>query len=90
MKEATKIVRVHAAYTLNFDKRVKKASVKNIQLVNWDHNSDIRGGCVMLQFGKLTDDTFAVDFGHPFTVESAFALGECMSPCHMPGSGCCC
>mmetsp|Transcript_26748 Transcript_26748/g.72275 ORF Transcript_26748/g.72275 Transcript_26748/m.72275 type:complete len:536 (+) Transcript_26748:333-1940(+) len=62
------------AYTLNFDKRIKIASVKNLQLVSWDHNSDAQGENVMLQFGKLGEDLFALDFGYPFTIESAFAL----------------
>eukprot|EP00967_Tisochrysis_lutea_P037403 scaffold44963_cov20-Tisochrysis_lutea.AAC.1 len=66
------------AYTLNFDKRIKIASVKNLQLVSWDHNSDAQGENVMLQFGKLGEDLFALDFGYPFTIESAFALGEWM------------
>lgn len=29
---------------------------------------------VRLQFGKIQDDVFALDFTYPFTVEHAFAL----------------
>jgi hypothetical protein len=38
-----------AAFTLDFHGRVKEASVKNFQLVHWDHNTDRRGADLMLQ-----------------------------------------
>ena len=70
-------MRTPAAYTLNFNKRVKCASVKNLQVVNWDHNTGERGNDICLQFGKLADNSFALDFGFPFSIETAFAMGEC-------------
>ncbi len=66
--------RTRAAYTLDFKGRVKEASVKNFQLVHWDHNADRRGGEVMLQFGKIEDDLYALDFTYPMNVEVAFAV----------------
>ena len=49
--------------------------MKNMQIVQWDHNFDKKGATVALQFGKLTGDSFALDFGFPFTIQSAFAFG---------------
>ena len=64
----------NAAYTLDFKGRVKEASVKNFQLVMWDHNTDKRSGEVLLQFGKIEDDLYALDFMYPLNVEVAFAV----------------
>ncbi len=63
-----------AAYTLDFQGRVREASVKNFQLVSWDHNSDRCGGELLLQFGKMDEDVYALDFTYPFNVEVAFAV----------------
>lgn len=41
-----------AAFTLDFHGRVKEASVKNFQLVHWDHNTDRKGADLMLQVGR--------------------------------------
>jgi hypothetical protein len=62
------------AYTLDFHGRVKEASVKNFQLVAWDHTTDRKGGDVLLQFGKMSDDVFALDFAYPLSIHSAFAI----------------
>lgn len=62
------------AYMLDFKGRVKEASVKNFQLVHWDHNTDRRGPDVMLQFGKIEDDLYALDFAYPMNIEVAFAI----------------
>lgn len=50
--------------------------MKNFQLVAWDHNTDCTGGDVLLQFGKLGAETFALDFAYPLTAELALAIGE--------------
>ena len=66
--EATK------AYMLDFKGRVREPSVKNFQLVTWDHNSDRKGVELILQFGKIRDDVFALDFAYPLSSVQAFAL----------------
>lgn len=62
------------AHTLDFHGRVKASSVKNFQLVAWDHNSDARGSELLLQFGKIDETTYALDFGYPLTAKRAFAI----------------
>eukprot|EP00199_Chlamydomonas_sp_CCMP681_P000429 CAMPEP_0119106018 /NCGR_PEP_ID=MMETSP1180-20130426/3825_1 /TAXON_ID=3052 ORGANISM="Chlamydomonas cf sp, Strain CCMP681" /NCGR_SAMPLE_ID=MMETSP1180 /ASSEMBLY_ACC=CAM_ASM_000741 /LENGTH=479 /DNA_ID=CAMNT_0007091235 /DNA_START=42 /DNA_END=1481 /DNA_ORIENTATION=+ len=62
------------AYILEFQGRVKEASVKNFQLVAWDHNTDCTGGDVLLQFGKVEKETYALDFSYPLNAELAFAV----------------
>eukprot|EP00798_Chlamydomonas_sp_ICE-L_P006895 gene6895-30873_t len=61
-------------YTLDFKGRVKEASVKNFQLVHWDHVSDQRGSGVALQFGKIADDVYALDFQYPMNIHLAFSI----------------
>lgn len=63
-----------AGFTLDFQGRVKEASVKNFQLVAWDHNTDRRGGDLLMQFGKANSDTYIVDFTYPLSIELAFAI----------------
>eukprot|EP00798_Chlamydomonas_sp_ICE-L_P006328 gene6328-2952_t len=60
--------------SLDFKGRVKKSSLKNLQLVSWDSNTDKKGSEVVLQFGKVDDNLFALDFAYPFSIESAFAI----------------
>ncbi len=62
------------AHTLDFQGRVREASVKNFQLVAYDHNADRAGGELLLQFGKMEEDVYALDFTYPFNVEAAFAV----------------
>ncbi|OQR96238.1 hypothetical protein ACHHYP_16591 [Achlya hypogyna] len=56
-------------YRLNFNGRVSVPSVKNFQLV-------LRGTKqgVILQFGKVSDKLFHLDFRHPLTPFQAFAI----------------
>ena len=61
-------------FTLDFQGRVKEASVKNFQLVAWDHNTDRRGGDLLMQFGRADSDTYIVDFTYPLSIELAFAI----------------
>jgi len=57
------------AYVLNFNGRVTKASVKNFQLVEEGDNET-----VMLQFGKVSDNRFSLDFRYPLSGTQAFAI----------------
>ncbi|OQS06832.1 hypothetical protein THRCLA_01133 [Thraustotheca clavata] len=59
-------------YRLNFNGRVSVPSVKNFQLV-------LRGTKqgVILQFGKVSDKLFHLDFRHPLTPFQAFAIALC-------------
>ncbi|GIM03596.1 hypothetical protein Vretimale_8326 [Volvox reticuliferus] len=64
------------AYTLDFHGRVRASSVKNFQLVHWDHNTDRKGADIVLQFGKMDDhgEDYALDFAYPLTVQKAFGI----------------
>jgi len=57
------------AYCLNFNGRVTVASVKNFQLAN---SQDLER--VVLQFGKVRDDCFTMDFGYPLCALQAFGI----------------
>lgn len=57
------------AFVLNFNGRVDKASVKNFQLIdNEDENR------IYLQFGRVGDQEFTLDFQWPFSPMQAFAV----------------
>lgn len=59
-------------WCLNFHGRVTVASVKNFQLVvALDPKGDDE---TVLQFGKVGDDTFTMDFRHPLSAFQAFAI----------------
>lgn len=60
------------AYVLNFNGRVKLASVKNFQLVDRRDPE-----AIVLQFGKVDKDRFNMDFQHPMSAFQAFAI--CLS-----------
>ncbi|EFN51468.1 hypothetical protein CHLNCDRAFT_28000, partial [Chlorella variabilis] len=60
------------AYCLNFGGRVTQASVKNFQLVSVDNMER-----TILQFGKVADDVFTMDYSYPMTALQAF--GICLS-----------
>jgi hypothetical protein len=63
------------AWTLNFHGRVTRASVKNFQLVRpEDHNH------VVLQHGRVGQDTFTMDVAWPLSPIQAFAV--CLSSLH--------
>ncbi|GBF90909.1 hypothetical protein Rsub_03764 [Raphidocelis subcapitata] len=61
------------AFCLNFGGRVTVASVKNFQL----SPDDEPGTPVLLQFGKIGEETFTCDFRWPLTALQAFAI--CLS-----------
>ncbi|EHB07873.1 Tubby-related protein 2 [Heterocephalus glaber] len=60
------------AFMLNFHRRVTRASVKNLQIIN--PNTPDK---VVLQFGPVATDTFTMDFCFPLCPLQAFAI--CLS-----------
>ncbi|CAA0808718.1 Tubby-like F-box protein 7 [Striga hermonthica] len=65
-------------WCLNFHGRVTVASVKNFQLVATVDQSQPNGigdeDTVRLQFGKVGDDTFTMDYSEPLSAFLAFAI----------------
>ncbi|CAI8000149.1 Tubby-related protein 3 [Geodia barretti] len=57
------------AYVLNFHGRVTQASVKNFQLV---HSAD--EGYIVVQFGRVSEDVFTLDYKYPVCAVQAFAI----------------
>jgi len=57
------------AFVLNFQNRVKVASVKNFQLVHPDDPDYI-----IMQFGRVSDDVFTMDFQYPLCMLQAFSI----------------
>ncbi len=57
------------AYVLNFHGRVTQASVKNFQLV---HSADEE--YIVLQFGRISDDLFTLDYNFPLSALQAFSI----------------
>ncbi|XP_078144215.1 tubby-related protein 1 [Centroberyx gerrardi] len=58
-----------ASYALNFNGRVTQASVKNFQIV---HSKD--HSYIVMQFGRVADDLFTLDYKYPMCAVQAFAL----------------
>uniref|UniRef100_A0A8C1MDK6 Tubby C-terminal domain-containing protein n=1 Tax=Cyprinus carpio TaxID=7962 RepID=A0A8C1MDK6_CYPCA len=57
------------SYVLNFSGRVTQASVKNFQIVHSKDNSYI-----VMQFGRVADDVFTLDYNYPMCAVQAFAI----------------
>ncbi|XP_068015984.1 tubby-related protein 1 isoform X2 [Melanerpes formicivorus] len=57
------------SYVLNFHGRVTHASVKNFQIV---HDSD--PDYIVMQFGRVADDAFTMDYNYPLCAVQAFAI----------------
>ncbi|XP_071624536.1 tubby-related protein 1 isoform X2 [Heliangelus exortis] len=57
------------SYVLNFHGRVTHASVKNFQIV---HSSDT--DYIVMQFGRVADDAFTMDYNYPLCALQAFAI----------------
>ncbi|XP_022707207.1 tubby-related protein 3-like [Varroa jacobsoni] len=57
------------SYVLNFHGRVTQASVKNFQLV---HDKDVE--TIIMQFGRVTEDHFSMDYSYPLCALQAFAI----------------
>jgi tubby-related protein 1 len=66
-------------FALDFKGRVKVPSVKNFQMTMWDpsdpdQSQKTKGGEVILQFGKMRDEIYSLDFAWPLTPQTAFAI----------------
>ncbi|XP_015267306.1 PREDICTED: tubby-related protein 1 [Gekko japonicus] len=57
------------SYVLNFHGRVTHASVKNFQIV---HSNDL--DYIVMQFGRVSDDAFTMDYNYPLCAVQAFAI----------------
>lgn len=68
-----------AVYYLDFKGRVREVSLKNFQLVHWDHNRNQLGTDLVLLFGKKEHSEYAVDFCYPMNALQAFALGRSLA-----------
>ncbi|XP_076132707.1 tubby-related protein 3 [Alosa pseudoharengus] len=58
-----------ASYVLNFNGRVTQASVKNFQIV---HSKD--SNYIVMQFGRVAEDIFTLDYNYPMCAVQAFAI----------------
>eukprot|EP00794_Sanderia_malayensis_P012908 gene12908-14238_t len=57
------------SYVLNFHGRVTQASVKNFQVIH-DNDPDY----IVMQFGRVADDIFTMDFNYPLCALQAFSI----------------
>ncbi|ELT96807.1 hypothetical protein CAPTEDRAFT_19568 [Capitella teleta] len=57
------------SYVLNFHGRVTQASVKNFQIV---HDNDV--DYIVMQFGRVAEDVFTMDFNYPMCAVQAFSI----------------
>lgn len=57
------------SYVLNFHGRVTQASVKNFQIV---HDSD--NEYIIMQFGRVAEDIFTMDYKYPMCAVQAFGI----------------
>ncbi|XP_030863566.3 tubby protein homolog isoform X1 [Gorilla gorilla gorilla] len=57
------------SYVLNFHGRVTQASVKNFQII---HGSD--PDYIVMQFGRVAEDVFTMDYNYPLCALQAFAI----------------
>ncbi|XP_067875954.1 tubby protein-like isoform X3 [Heterodontus francisci] len=57
------------SYVLNFHGRVTQASVKNFQII---HSND--PDYIIMQFGRVADDVFTMDYNYPMCPIQAFAV----------------
>ncbi|XP_073513895.1 tubby protein-like [Phyllobates terribilis] len=60
------------SYVLNFHGRVTQASVKNFQIISADDPEHI-----VMQFGRVAEDVFTMDFSRPLCALQAFSI--CLS-----------
>ncbi|XP_030585531.1 tubby-related protein 1 [Archocentrus centrarchus] len=58
-----------ASHVLNFNGRVTQASIKNFQIV---HNKDL--DYIVMQFGRIADDIFTLDYNYPLCAVQAFSI----------------
>ncbi|XP_067432700.1 tubby protein isoform X2 [Thunnus thynnus] len=57
------------SYVLNFHGRVTQASVKNFQIIHPDNDEYI-----VMQFGRVADNVFSMDYSFPMCALQAFAI----------------
>uniref|UniRef100_A0A3B3Z6E9 Tubby C-terminal domain-containing protein n=1 Tax=Periophthalmus magnuspinnatus TaxID=409849 RepID=A0A3B3Z6E9_9GOBI len=57
-----------SSHVLNFNGRVTQASIKNFQIV---HSND---DYIVMQFGRIADDIFTLDYNYPMCAVQAFAI----------------
>ncbi|ETE72545.1 Tubby protein-like protein, partial [Ophiophagus hannah] len=57
------------SYVLNFHGRVTQASVKNFQIIH-DNDPDY----IVMQFGRVAEDIFTMDYNYPMCAVQAFAI----------------
>ncbi|XP_063674781.1 tubby protein homolog isoform X2 [Bolinopsis microptera] len=57
------------SYVLNFHGRVTQASVKNFQIIH-DNDPDY----IVMQFGRVSEEIFTMDFKYPLCALQAFAI----------------
>uniref|UniRef100_A0A8C5MT57 TUB like protein 1 n=1 Tax=Leptobrachium leishanense TaxID=445787 RepID=A0A8C5MT57_9ANUR len=57
------------SYVLNFHGRVTHPSIKNFQIV---HSDDLE--YIIMQFGRIADDAFTMDYKYPMCAVQAFAI----------------
>uniref|UniRef100_A0A673FJ91 Tubby-like protein n=1 Tax=Sinocyclocheilus rhinocerous TaxID=307959 RepID=A0A673FJ91_9TELE len=57
------------SYVLNFHGRVTQASVKNFQIIH-DNDPDY----IVMQFGRVAEDVFTMDYNYPVCALQAFAI----------------
>ncbi|XP_034427352.1 tubby protein homolog [Hippoglossus hippoglossus] len=57
------------SYVLNFHGRVTQASVKNFQIIHPDNDDYI-----VMQFGRVAEDVFSMDYSFPVCALQAFAI----------------
>ncbi|XP_033913278.2 tubby protein homolog isoform X3 [Acipenser ruthenus] len=57
------------SYVLNFHGRVTQASVKNFQIIH-DNDPDY----IVMQFGRVAEDIFTMDYNYPMCAIQAFAI----------------
>lgn len=61
-------------FTIDQEGRVKEPSKKNFQLVAWSPLSGEVADEVVLQFGKVDENKYALDFAFPLSMKQAFAI----------------
>ncbi|XP_061611513.1 tubby protein homolog isoform X1 [Phyllopteryx taeniolatus] len=57
------------SYVLNFQGRVTQASVKNFQIIHPEN-----GDYIVMQFGRVSEDVFSMDYSFPMCALQAFAI----------------
>lgn len=62
-------------YVLNFSERIKKSSVKNLQIIRTRKTKDGESKTdIVLEFGKVSSNEFSLTLKYPFSIMNAFAV----------------